>query len=48
MRRRKPSRKPMPKPSRPFADKRRKHLEAAWRKMLERYHGMFVDRRLDD
>ena len=48
MRRKKPrARKPMPRPTVAFQSRKMRELDKAWRKMLNEYHGMFVDKRLD-
>jgi len=35
-------RKPMPKPSRPFADRKRKYTEKEMRRILREYHKNFI------
>ena len=41
-RKRKSVRKPMPKPSRPFAERKRRDLDKAIRKVLRNYHRTFI------
>ena len=37
-------RKPMPKPSRPFGDRKRKYTEKEMRRILRDYHKTFIAR----